>query len=166
MEKNERKNIYVIVSGREIKDVDILNLYQFNYKETYIVSNPQLNKVPFRYLTPRQMMNYYDKRKWEGFTFSQIVDMLDMREVNYIYDKSWLHIGNFRWICSVALGISKQKKIFIMPWMSKCELDYQEYRLNKICDAIINMNGLVVIPVEDICGSKIIERKDVVTQVI
>ena len=86
-----------------------------------------------------------------------IENLLEMEDVKYVYDKKWKYIGNFKWICSVAVGIAQGKKYFIMPWLSKCELDYQEYRLEKIFKAMEIIGGTIVCPVESIEGKEIFE---------
>lgn len=154
----DKKTIYVIVCSKECYELKRMrDLKKYN-KDLYIVNNPMLYNFPSNNFTPKQTIKWCSYRKKSRYTFENIIKLLEMEEVAHIYNRKWKYIGNFKWICSVAVGIVQGKKYFVMPWLSKCELDYQEYRLEKIFNAIKMIGGTIVCPIESIEGKRIFEE--------
>lgn len=153
----DKEKIYVIICPeKDIELGEIINS-QRRKEDFYIVNNPILFNFPGSSFTPKIFIKWHTYKKNNEFNFKRIIDLLEMEDVKYVYDKKWKYIGNFKWICSVAVGIAQGKKYFIMPWLSKCELDYQEYRLEKIFKAMEIIGGTIVCPVESIEGKEIFE---------
>lgn len=154
----DKEKIYVIVCSRECDELKIIrDLKKYN-KDLYIVNNPMLFNFPGNNFTPKQIIKWCSYRKKSRYTFENIINLLEMDEVAYIYNRKWKYMGNFKWICSVAVGIAQGKKYYIMPWISKCELDYQEYRLEKIFKAIKIIGGTMVCPIESVGDKRIFEE--------
>lgn len=154
----DKEKIYVIVCSRECDELKIIrDLKKYN-KDLYIVNNPMLFNFPGNNFTPKQIIKWCSYRKKSRYTFENIINLLEMDEVAYIYNRKWKYMGNFKWICSVAVGIAQGKKYYIMPWISKCELDYQEFRLEKIFKAIKIIGGTMVCPIESVGDKRIFEE--------
>lgn len=150
-------NAYVIICNKNIEYRGIID----NLNEWYLVDDPVLKKFPYKYTNPKKLIEYEVKKNKREISFSDILKLLDIKEYYERFEQPWIYLGNNKWICSVALGIARDEKFFLMPWMYKSVLEYQEYRNKQIFNAIKNVGGVVVFPVEGIIKDSFLNQNDV-----
>lgn len=150
-------NAYVIICNKNIEYRMIID----NLNGWYLVDNPILNKIPYKYSNPKRMIEHEIRKNKNKCSYSDILELLNIEEYYERFDRSWRYLGNNKWICSVALGIARGKRFFLMPWMYKSVLEYQEYRNKQIYNAIKKVGGIVVFPVEGIVKDSFLNQKDV-----
>ncbi len=113
----------------------------------YIVDNKKLKSFCYRHVT----VNYILKRKCKKnhLSYFNIINMLDLEEeVDNRLNRAWAATGTWKWIFSVAIGISRMYKEFVMPWMSISMLEVQCVRNRAIIDAVKEINGSIMFFVE------------------
>lgn len=100
------KEIYIIVSVKEIKDRDLCERILGDTSGIYFIDNPKLKRFPYSCLTPKCMINYVLKRNHKRLSFNNILELLEIDDYTERFERPWKYLGNNKWICSAALGIA------------------------------------------------------------
>ena len=149
----------VIICEKENEQEEVNRIIQ-GKKDIYFVDNKKINSFPYKYLSPAKMIQWAIKRNPNISSIDEIEKILGFEEhsdpndvggpVKERLNRRWMHQGNFKCFFSVAYGIAMGKKVFVMPWMHKKVLDYQEFRNNIIYEAMSKIQGTVIFVVQDI----------------
>lgn len=156
----ESFNACVIICKKSDAD-SIIGAFLENTDELYLVDNPELNKFPYKYISIKKMIEYEIRKNKSKLSYDEILELLNIKEYFERFNRPWRYLGNHKWICSVALGIAKGKKVFLMPWMYKNVLVYQEYRNKQIFDAMEKLGGIVLFSVEEILKDSFMNQREV-----
>lgn len=157
----QEKNIYIIISEKEIKDRDLCKKIFKDINKIYFIDNPKLNRFPYNYLTPKIMINYVLKTAKKEMSFTDILELLEINDYIERFERPWRYLGNNKWVCSAALGIAEGREYFCLPWMHTSVMDYQEYRNNQIFQAMKKIGGNIILPVEGLIKNRFINEEDV-----
>lgn len=153
-------NVYIIISEKKIKDVDLCKKIFGDVNDIYFIDNPKLRKIPYSQLTPKRMINHVLKKTKKEMSFDDILGILEINDYIERFERPWRYLGNNKWICSVALGIAEGRKYFCLPWMHTGVMEYQEYRNRQIFQAMKKIGGNIIFPVEGLVKNRFIDEED------
>jgi hypothetical protein len=145
-----QKKAFVVVCEKD-DEQDVVKQIVYNRKNVYYVNNKKIFGFPYKYFKPLKMIHRAIKMNKNIHSIDEILKLLQFdEEVKERLERPWKYQGNYKWFFSVAYGIANGEKIFVMPWMHKGVLDYQEYRNNLICQAISKIQGTILFVVQEI----------------
>lgn len=157
----EDKSVCMLVCTKEIDLIELCGRVFEDTNDVYFIDNAKLKNFPYKFFTPRFLIQCVLKKNKSSFSFDEILELLKVNDYQERFERQWRYLGNNKWLCSVALGIAKEKKYFCLPWMYKSVMEYQEYRNNQIFGAIKRINGKIIFPIEGVIKNRYIDASDV-----
>lgn len=139
--RNGYVNTKLILNGKEVSIKKIKKL-SFDVGDLY-----GFRGTVGKYMRVDQSIKRALKKNKSPLTYEEIINSLELRK-DYI-NRPLRYTGNNIWICSMAIGIAKGKKIFCLPWLNIGELKCQVYRLNLMAKVAESIDGILIVPVEE-----------------